>query len=327
MKWQAGLLLLITLVGTASAQELAPDATGSATSSPFAVPAQTMAMPADPSPTVFQEAIAEGSQSSLLTGNHNFPRFIGFMSDPLQSIDPRAMTDLYPIFGTAFVSSTHVLPEGNLQLYGAGLTVALSERFSAGLNQGGYAVSSFAGKAHDGWLNLGGFGQYTLIQDVPNQFLVTTGLRWAAPSGEASVFQGHGPALLAPYITAGKEIEEFHVLGTFGYQFPVASGDSTTNLFYTNVHFDRRCFGWLYPLVEFDYSYHSRSVDIADTTPSGFFNFGNFEGTGNVLALAVGFNAVIMPEKFEIGSAYTTTLATQRSFGENGLIVKMIYRY
>jgi hypothetical protein len=310
----------------ASAQEAIQKTSGSVDSLPaFATPEQTV--PPSSGCTVFDDAASQSAAGGFLTGNHNFPRFIGFMSDPLQSVDPRAMTDIYPIFGTSFVSSSHVLPEGDLQLYGAGLTVALSERISVGLNQGGYAVSSFAGKPHDGWLNLGGFGQYTLIQDVPEQFLVTAGLRWSAPSGEASVFQGHGPAILAPYLTAGKEIEEFHVLGTFGYQFPLESGDSTTNLFYTNVHFDRRCFGWLYPLVEFNYSYHTRSVTVADTTPSGFFDFGNFEGTGNILELAAGFNAVVVPEKFEFGAAYTTSLATQHSFGENGLIVKMIYRY
>ncbi len=326
MKLPSSLLVVLVLAFAAPAQELTQKTSGPVDSFPaFATPAQTL--PPSSGCTVFDDAASQTSRSGFLTGNHNFPNFIGFMSDPLQSIDPRAMTDIYPIFGTAFVSSSFILPSGNLQLYGAGLTVALSDRFAVGLNQGGYAVSSFAGKAHDGWLNLGGFGQYTLIEDVPDQFLVTAGLRWAAPSGESSVFQGHGPALLAPYMTAGKELGEFHVLGTFGYQFQAASGDSTTNLFYTNVHFDRRLFGWLYPLIEFDYSYHSRSVDISDSTPSGFFNFGDFEGTGNILALAAGFNAVVVPEKFEFGAAYTTTLATQRSFGENGVIVKMVYRY
>jgi hypothetical protein len=326
MKSLCSLVAILALAGAASAQESVQKTAGPIDSLPaFAAPEPTV--PLSSGCTVFEDAASETAAGGFLAGNHNFPRFIGFLSDPLQSIDPRAMTDIYPIFGSAWVSSSHVLPEGDLQLYGAGLTMALSERISVGLNQGGYAVSSFAGKPHDGWLNLGGFAQYTLIQDVPNQFLVTTGVRWEAPSGEASVFQGHGPAILAPYLTAGKELDEFHVLGTFGYQFPLASGDSTTNLFYTNVHFDRRCFGWLYPLVEFNYSYHSRSVDVADNMPSGFFNFGNFEGTGNILALAVGFNAVVTPEKFEIGSAYTTTLATQRNFGENGLIVRMTFRY
>jgi hypothetical protein len=147
-----------------------------------------------------------------------------------------------------------------LQVYGAGLNVALSDRLSFGLNQGGYAAADFNGNEpglfrdrlgvlrdrrgfagqRDGWLNLGGFLQYTLIQDVPNQFLLTAGLRLEVPSGSAAIFQGYGPVHLAPYLTFGKEFGKFHVLGTGGYQFPTASGDATTYLFYANFHLDRR---------------------------------------------------------------------------------------
>ena len=74
-----------------------------------------------------------------------------------------------------------------------------------------------AGGSRDGFLNLGGFAQYTLVQDVEDQFLLTGGLRWEAPCGSHEVFQGHGPAHLAPYLTAGKELGEFHVLATTGY--------------------------------------------------------------------------------------------------------------
>jgi len=72
---------------------------------------------------------------------------------------------------------------GNIQLYGAGLNTALSDRLCIGLNQGGYAVSHFGGRAsvpsdpsladrdmggsRDGWLNLGEFIQYTLVEAVP----------------------------------------------------------------------------------------------------------------------------------------------------------------
>src|SRR5262249_1651528 len=146
------------------------------------------------------------------------------------NIDPRAVTELWPIFETTRVSAFPPLPSGNIQLYAAGLNVALSDRLSIGLNQGGYAVSHFSDKNREGWLNLGGFAQYTLIEDVPNQFLLTAGMRLEVPTGEADVFQGHGPAHLAPYVTVGKEFGDFHVLATGGYQFPTGSGDVSTNL-------------------------------------------------------------------------------------------------
>jgi hypothetical protein len=302
---------------------------------------------------------ATDNASGFLTGNHNFPGFVNFISNPLQSIDPRAVTAIYPIFGSAWVSNASPIPDGDFQLYGPAITIALSDRLAVGLNQGGFADAHFSSNPADrlrilkdeileglqsdrvrnrvdtqdfsgersGWLNLGGFFQYTLIQDVPDQFLLTGGIRWEAPCGSHEVFQGHGPAHLAPYATAGKEFGEFHVLVTTGYQFPAGPGNDTSQLFYANVHLDRRCFGWLYPLVEFNNIYHTRSFDFGLVTRRGFIDLDSFEATGNIVMMAAGANAVLVPERLEIGAVYTTAIASQRDFDVNGLLVKMTLRY
>jgi hypothetical protein len=262
----------------------------------------------------------------MLTGNHNFDNFIGFMSNPLQNIDPRAVTEFWPLFMSQWISPYGKLPEGNIQLYGAGVYVALSERLSIGMNQGGYAVANFE-RVRQGWLNLGGFAQYTVIEDVPGQFLLTAGLRWEAPTGEAEVFQGHGPAHLAPYLTMGKAFGDLHLLATTGYQLPTQSGFADTRLFYLNAHLDRQFFGWLYPLVELNWIQHSTSVDVSRAFPSDLFNFGTFEASGNILSLAAGVNTVLVPHRLELGAVYTGSLSSTRNFAFNGLLVKMVYRY
>jgi hypothetical protein len=133
---------------------------------------------------------------------------------------------------------------------------------------------------------------------------------------------------MAPYLTAGKECGEFHVLATGGYQFPFAGpGKLETDLFYANLHLDRRCFGWLYPLVEFNLSYHTSNVSFGLQTREGLIDFGNFESEGNVLTMAAGANAVLVKERLEIGAVYTTVLAAQHNFEANGLLVKMVIRY
>lgn len=280
-----------------------------------------------------------------LAGNHRFDRFIGFMSNPTQNIDPRSMTALWPVFMANSVSSTPALPSADVQLYGAGLTVALSEQFSFGLNQGGYANMDIErgsgpfrdrfGKLRDrrefngnreGWLNFGGFFQYTVLENAEDQFLVTTGLRWVAPWGSQAVFQGNGPAMLVPYATIGKGWGDVHFLGTAGYQFPVGSGGSSTNIFYANFHLDRQ-FGWFYPLVEVNCIYHQSSVDLDLPTRFGFVDLGTFSSSGNLVSLAVGGNAVIVPNKVELGAVYLCPLATQRNFDFDGVLVKMVFRY
>jgi hypothetical protein len=288
-------------------------------------------------PYVMADGPPPGGPGGGVSGNRNFPNFIGFLSNPLQNIDPRAVTEIYPIFASAWVSPAGPLPSSDFQIYAPGLTLALSERLAVGLNQGGYAAIHISrndlergpafGGERKGFLNLGGFAQYTLIEDVPEQFLLTAGLRLEAPAGSTEVFQGHGPVHLAPYLTAGKELGCYHVLATSGYEFPAGSGDDVTRYFYANLHLDRQLFGWFYPLVEFNWTYHTTSVDLNRLTRRGFFDLNNFEASGNILTLAAGANAVLVRERLEIGAVYSTPLATQRDFDLNALLVRIVLRF
>jgi hypothetical protein len=337
------LVLLVLVASRASSQEGVP-----AVSTPAAQMFAPPEVPASHPLVMPAEGMSDG-RSGLLAGNHSFPNFVNWLSNPLQNIDPRAVTAIYPLFGSEWVTGTAPIPNAEGQVYGPAITVALGERLAVGLNQGGYAVLHMsrnererlalldplgrfrdveAGGEREGWLNIGGFVQYTLIEDVQDQFLLTGGVRWVAPCGSHEMFQGRGPALMAPYFTAGKEFGEFHVLATAGYQFPFAgSGKVETDLFYGNIHFDRRCFGCLYPVAEFNWSYHTRDVSFGLPTREGLINFGNFEAEGNVLTMAVGANAVLVPERLEIGAFYAKVLAAQHDFDANGVGVKMTLRY
>jgi hypothetical protein len=41
----------------------------------------------------------------------------------------------------------------------------------------------------------------------------------------------------------------------------------------------------------------------------------------------VGANAVLVPERLEIGAVYTTVIASQRNLDVNGLVVKVTLRF
>src|SRR5581483_972167 len=128
----ASLLALVLLAASAQAQ----------TTPPVAMPEPTapLQMPAPPANCPAPAAANNG----FLTGNHNFPNFINWMSNPIQNIDPRAVTALYPIFDSAWFKTVPALPDGDVQLYGAAATVALSDRLAVGLNQGGLADMHFS---------------------------------------------------------------------------------------------------------------------------------------------------------------------------------------
>jgi hypothetical protein len=342
MKWSCGSLAVLVLGCTALAQEAAPQ-----TAAPENPILSTDVMPG-PSHALFPADSPAGAAGGPLSGNHNFPNFINWLSNPLQNIDPRSMTAIYPLFGSAWFGTIPPVPDGDMQVYGPAITVALSERLAVCLNQGGYAdmhlsrnQSEFlrqfdplgqfgnveAGGHRTGWLNMGGFVQYTVIEDCADQFLLTAGLRWEAPWGSHAVFQGYAPWHLAPYLTAGKEFGEFHVLATAGYQFPAGSGEFTTNLFYVNIHLDRRCFGWLYPVVEFNSVYQTKSANFGQITRRGVLGLGDIEFESSAVSLAAGANAVLVPERLEIGAVYTTVIGSTHDIDLSGLLVKMTLRF
>ncbi|QJW98562.1 hypothetical protein [Frigoriglobus tundricola] len=291
--------------------------------------------------------IIDLTPADRLRGNQSFQNFIGFMGNPTQNIDPRAVTAFWPVFDTVHTSALPALPSATAQVYGAGVTVALSDRLAFGMNQGGYAQivlsrnqpglfpnlqgvlqnrRQYAG-LREGWLNLGGFVQYTLIADAERQFLLTAGMRWVAPSGASQLFQGQPPWGLAPYVTVGKEIGLFHVLATTGFSFPAGSAPVNSDFFYLNLHLDRQCFGWFYPLIEFNSTYHTTSASLNLPTRFGFINTDTFSTSGNAVAMAVGANAVLVRNKVELGAVYSTLIASQHGFSANGLLVKMVFRY
>lgn len=341
MRWRSCVLLPFLLVSPSVAQGVRPDENHVATSLVDPVDS-TGARPAT-YPSGFPSACEDGRLSS----NRHFSNFIGWMSNPLQNIDPRSLTQVVPLFISSWVSDSRPLPDLDGQVFGPAFSLALTDRFCVGLNQGGYAFlhldrndprgplldrrrrhrgEEFGG-TREGFLNLGGFAQYTLIQDVANQFLATAGLRVVVPCGSYEIFQGKGPALLSPYLTVGKEFHDFHLLATAGYQFPAGSGEVETDFFFLNAHLDRQCFGWVYPLVEVNWIQHTSTVDVTLPTRRGFIDFGNFESSGNLLTLAVGANFVLCRDRLEVGGAYIRGVATQRDIDIDSLIVKMVLRF
>ena len=180
MKWRWSLLAAALLSTQGLAQDALPTTSEPGSNAPVSNPVTAPLTPAGMAPLtapVLEDCCCNGKDSGFLTGNRNFQNFIGFISNPLQSIDPRAVTEICPLYLNNWISTgVKLIPGGDAQVTGPMLSVAVSDRLSMGLNQGGYAILEFK-KERQGWLDFGGFVQYTVIEDVPDQFLLTAGLR------------------------------------------------------------------------------------------------------------------------------------------------------
>ena len=219
------------------------------------------------------------------------------------------------------------IPSGSTQVYGPGFSAALSDRLEVGLNYGGYVYTTL-GRDRQGFLDIGGFGQYSLIRDVEDQFILSSGLQWRAPWGSYDIFQGKGPVYLTPYMTFGKEFGNFHVLGTGGYIFPTSSSRVDTETFYATIHIDRRVCDWLYPLVEFSGAWNTRNVDLSrGIALPEFFGIDEHFADGSLVTVAPGFNIVLVQNRLELGAVYETPIYSQHNLCFNELLVKMVLRY
>src|SRR4051812_38217980 len=94
------IVLLVVLLGTrASAQgpvTLPPDP---------AAATRVAAGPINAAGCLFDNGNCSASEKDPLAGNSRlFPNFIGFLSNPLQNIDPRALTQIWPMFGSVWTS-------------------------------------------------------------------------------------------------------------------------------------------------------------------------------------------------------------------------------
>ncbi len=278
--------------------------------------------------TVVEQNGDSGDDSSggFLTSDRGFPNFIGWISNPARNFDPRSLTQIWPILAYSWTDPFKVIPSGQVAAYPAGINVALTERLNFGLSSGGPVWAHF-NRQRTGWTDLGLFGQYTLIRDVDDQFLLTGGLIITAPTGSKEVFQGSPPAYMAPYLTAGKEFGDYHVLVTTGYNFALESAVVTTNTYYANFHFDKRVGGWFYPLVEFNGTWSSKTIDFTLTNAPGLIEFGRFDNTGGSFTVAPGFNAVLVQDRLEVGAVYETPIWSHSGFNFNSVLVKMIVRF
>src|SRR5262249_10930578 len=103
MKWQGSLFALILLASAGFAQGPTQEAV-------YPLPLThapgegVTPLPDDGGAPLFSCACQGTSWGGHLAGTHDFDNFIGFMSNPLFNIDPRAVTELYPLTGQTWVS-------------------------------------------------------------------------------------------------------------------------------------------------------------------------------------------------------------------------------
>ncbi|HLN29349.1 MAG TPA: hypothetical protein VK395_16490 [Gemmataceae bacterium] len=264
--------------------------------------------------------------------DHAFDRFIGPITNPVLSKDPRSLTEARLLFIQDEIDPKDALGGGDFQVYAMQLRLALSDRLTLIADKDG--IASIHPKdlpGHTGFINLAAGLKYDFIRDVEDQFLLAGGLMFEPQTGEGEVFQNQGDGLFTLFLSAGKEFACYnHVLANLGYEFPVDRSQNSSFV-YTSLHIDRQLFGWLYPLAELNW-YHWLSSGDRGLPPSlgegdGLLNLGTSGVAGNdLVTAAVGLKARLNTAT-ELGTAWEFPISNRHDLINNRLTVELIFRY
>ena len=266
----------------------------------------------------------------LFESDHAFDGFTTPLSNPVQSKDPRSLTEARFLFmGNWSRPSTPVVGGGSLQVYAMELRLAVTERLQLFADKDGLVMLSPKGsRSKFGMANIAAGAKYVLIRDVEDQFLFSGLLQYEAPTGYSNIFEGHGNGLLAVYGILGKEFgDNWHFISTFGQN--IALNNSNSGYFMVTGHLDKR-FGKFVPFYEANWFYYNQSgthVPGLGVEAGGWVNI----GAGNVIGLNYVTNAVGFNYEFNqhviFGVAYEYQLSTRTMILNNMINAQLIFRY
>jgi hypothetical protein len=324
--WGIALGSLLTAAGEKAAAQAAP------TVNPVLAPTAPVTFDSNGPPVTFDSSAPSSAERNLFESDRAFPGFIGPITNPVLTKDPRSLTEARGLFINNQIDPANPFGPGDFQVAAMQVRVALTDRLTFVADKDGYAWIHPNGGAHtDGWLDINAGLKYTLIRDEEHQFLVTIGGTWEPQTGAAKVFQNNGSGVFTIFGVVGKEFGGCnHVLVNAGYQFPA---DTTFNssFFYAQLHLDRQMFGWLYPLVELNWFHYTGSGDHG-LPPSvgeldGLINLGTSGVAGNDLVTAAAGLKFRLGDHAETGFAFEVPISSRHDFLNNRLTAELILRY
>jgi hypothetical protein len=276
-------------------------------------------------------------QRSWFQSDHAFDSFASPVTNPFLAEDPRALTELRPIFMFQGIPNSNPLYQGgNMQYFGVQGRLAITDRWSIVMQKlGGLAVQPGNNLPDEsGFSELWIGPKFTFWRNDCTGTLAAFGLTFQIPVGSEKVFQDTGDLSLAPYVSFAQSFGKssfgtFNVMGTTGYSF--STDNQRSDYFYSQLHLDYDVANLhkIYPLVELNWiRYTSNGGARAQDFEGGdLINFGANNVSGNnFLSLAFGARYKFT-ECVQMGAAFEFPVSGRKDLMDYRVTVDLIFRY
>jgi hypothetical protein len=290
---------------------------------------------------------ASASGRCLFQSDHCFDYFASPVTNPFLFEDPRALTELKPLFIYAGAPNTNkIFKGGNAEYYGLQARLAVTERLSFTINELGFITlnpfnpsagppGKFSESTGFAQVELG--PKYTFLRSEDCKTVMAGGLFFQIPGGSPKVFQDTGTLGLVPYFSAAKNFclpagwGSTNLMGTMGYDFAV--DNKRSQFFYTSLHWDYNIANtnMFFPFLELNWFHYTKNGN-ANVPGFGFegldlVNFGsNNVGSRDFLAIAPGLRFKLN-EHIQAGAAISWPLLNQKEINDYTLTFDIIFRY
>lgn len=279
--------------------------------------------------------------------DHAFDYLASPVTNPFLFEDPRALTELKPLFIYAGAPSTNpIFRGGNEEFYGLQARLAVTERLSLTINELGFITlnpfnpsaappGKFSENTGFAQVELG--PKYTFLRSEQWKTVMAGGLIFQIPGGSPKVFQNTGTLGLVPYLSAAKNFclpggwGSTNLMGTMGYDFSV--NNERSQFFYMNLHWDYNIANtnMFFPFVELSWFAYTQG-GTANKPGLGFegldlVNFGSQNvGSRDFLGISPGLRFKLN-EHIQAGAAITWPLLKQKEINDYTLTFDIIFRY
>lgn len=282
--------------------------------------------------------LTPGGRDSWLFSDHAFDQFATPISNPFLSEDPRALTEVRPIFIYQHIPTPQPnFQGGNAYFFGARASVAFTERLSLTINKLGAVAVSPSNKAFGdsefGFAEIWLGPKYTFYRDPQGGGVMSAGAIFQIPTGPAKVFQDTGNLSIVPYLTVGKTLTEFRagsLNGIANAGYAISTNDQRSEYFYATAHldFDVRNNHRFYPIAELNYYQYTRDGKARAFSGEGhdLFNFGSQSKGASLVTGALGARFKIT-EASQIGAAFELPLFGNKDVFSYRFTMDVIFRY